>query len=263
MTFSVPKDHPRYHSLVQRHRIEDGVLSGVTTPTGLIAHGRGEAYDYLLGERTHDFSESACRAAAAALLNARKAVISVNGNTAMLVAEEMIDLSNAAPALLEINIFHESPERRDRIAERFRSLGADILGTRPDAVIPGLSSARAQVDSRGMLDADVVLVSLEDGDRTAALVAAGKTVIAIDLNPLSRTPQTAQIAIVDNVSRAFPLIQHYTSELRSWSPEQRARLISEFDNRAALVAAEAAIRKGFRPPDANEHDESIRATEKR
>ena len=33
------------------------------------------------------------------------------------------------------------------------------------------------------MKADTVLVPLEDGDRTEALVKMGKTVVAIDLNP--------------------------------------------------------------------------------
>ena len=34
----------------------------------------------------------------------------------------------------------------------------------------------------------------------------GKQVIAIDLNPLSRTAQTAHITIVDELTRCLPLI---------------------------------------------------------
>ena len=39
-----------------------------------------------------------------------------------------------------------------------------------------------------------------------ALVKMGKQVIAIDLNPLSRTAQTAHITIVDELTRCLPLI---------------------------------------------------------
>ena len=49
----VPTSHPRYESLRLRDAIVAGVKRGVTSEHGLIAHGRGEAYDYLLGERTH------------------------------------------------------------------------------------------------------------------------------------------------------------------------------------------------------------------
>ncbi len=244
MTFSVPKDHPRYASLLARDLLEQGVNAGITTLTGLVAHGRGEAFDYLLGEQSGEFSRQACRAAAATLLGSRKSVISINGNSAMLVPAEMISLARAAGAFLEINIFHDTGDRRKRIAERFRSLGADVLGEAPDAFIPGLSSHRARVDSRGMLDADVVLVSIEDGDRTEALVQGGKVVIAIDLNPLSRTPQMSQIPIIDNVQRAFPLLEQYYRELRTATPGTANSWLEQFDRRAALRAAELQIRRG-------------------
>jgi 4-phosphopantoate--beta-alanine ligase len=48
-----------------------------------------------------------------------------------------------------------------------------------------------------------VLVPLEDGDRCEALISLGKQVIAIDLNPLSRTSKTATVTIVDDVARAM------------------------------------------------------------
>ena len=53
---------------------------------------------------------------------------------------------------------------------------------------------------------DVVLVPLEDGDRTIALKKAKKKIITFDLNPLSRTARTADITIVDNVTRAMKLL---------------------------------------------------------
>ena len=51
-----------------------------------------------------------------------------------------------------------------------------------------------------------VLVPLEDGDRTIALKKAKKKIITFDLNPLSRTAATADITIVDNVTRAMKLL---------------------------------------------------------
>ena len=57
----VPEDHPRYESLLTRHRIEAGVDRGITSKQGLIAEGRGEAFDYLLGERTIDSADAALR----------------------------------------------------------------------------------------------------------------------------------------------------------------------------------------------------------
>ena len=81
-----------------------------------------------------------------------------------------------------------------------------VLGTKPfeESVINDLSSNRRYVDPNGIKIADVVLVPLEDGDRTEALKKEGKTVITIDLNPLSRTAQQADITIVDNIIRVIP-----------------------------------------------------------
>ena len=69
-----------------------------------------------------------------------------------------------------------------------------------------IDSARRIVDKNGIFSADVVLVPLEDGDRTIALKKAKKKIITFDLNPLSRTSQTADITIVDNVTRAMKLL---------------------------------------------------------
>jgi 4-phosphopantoate--beta-alanine ligase len=74
---------------------------------------------------------------------------------------------------------------------------------RPTRRIPGLPSDRAWVDENGILLADVCLIPLEDGDRTEALQRLGKRVIAIDLNPLSRTAQRADLTIVDELTRAL------------------------------------------------------------
>ena len=48
----IPKDHPRYKSLMTREYLVQMVNEGLVTPTGLISHGRGEAYDYLMGEKS-------------------------------------------------------------------------------------------------------------------------------------------------------------------------------------------------------------------
>ena len=76
----VPPSHPRYLSLMAREKIVRGVERGITSLHGLIAHGRGEAFDYLLGEVTHRFAADAVEAGCAMLLTASHPVISVNGN---------------------------------------------------------------------------------------------------------------------------------------------------------------------------------------
>ena len=68
----IPLDHPRYHSLMTREKLVDGYKKGLVAEAGLIAHGRGEAFDYLIGEKTQPFGEAAEKAVAAALLPVRK-----------------------------------------------------------------------------------------------------------------------------------------------------------------------------------------------
>ena len=46
----IPKDHPRYQSLFTREKIIERMHKRIVAEAGLIAHGRGEAFDYLLGE---------------------------------------------------------------------------------------------------------------------------------------------------------------------------------------------------------------------
>ncbi|MBW2988854.1 hypothetical protein KY358_00895, partial [Candidatus Woesearchaeota archaeon] len=79
---AVPKSHPRYESLKTRDVIAEGVKNGITSIHGLMAHGRGEAFDYLIGEKTRSFAMKAIGASASLLLQAKHPVISVNGNAA-------------------------------------------------------------------------------------------------------------------------------------------------------------------------------------
>jgi len=241
----VPEDHPRYQSLLTRHRIEDGVEKGITSKQGLIAEGRGEAFDYLLGEETIPSADAAERAAAAQLLLADHPVLSVNGNVAALVAPEIVDLAAAVDADIEINLFHRTEERMEAIAAHLREHGADeVKGLTADGRIPNLSHERAKVDADGIGAADVVVVPLEDGDRAEALAAEGKTEIVIDLNPLSRSAQTAAIPIVDNIIRAVPNMAEHATELQDADRETLEPILDEFDSEDALAAAEAAIRDG-------------------
>ncbi|MBN1761567.1 MAG: phosphopantothenate/pantothenate synthetase [Methanomicrobia archaeon] len=202
--FRVPESHPRYKSLVKRERIVEGIEAGITSRQGLIAHGRGEAFDYLLGERTLPSVMRATEAAAALLLRAKKPVISVNGNVAALVPEQVIELSELLNAPLEVNIFYWTEERVRKIKEHLERHGAtNVLGVKADARIPGIEHARARVDADGIYDADAVLTPLEDGDRCEALIAMGKKVVTIDLNPVSRTSRHATVSIVDDIERAL------------------------------------------------------------
>ena len=78
----IPKSHPRAKSLLIREKLVEGFDDGLVAKEGLLAHGRGEAFDYLLGEKTANFAKKAIQAAAASLLLADIPVISVNGNIA-------------------------------------------------------------------------------------------------------------------------------------------------------------------------------------
>lgn len=234
----VPKDHPRAESLELREKIWLGIESNVVSPMGMIAHGRGEAFDYLIGEKTIEPAEGAIKAAAAALLLARHPIISVNGNTAVLVPKELAKLSEVTGAKLEVNLFHRSSERELAIQKILLKAGAEeVLGVNGNASaqIPELSSLRRKVDPQGILAADVVLVPLEDGDRTEALMRMGKTVIAIDINPLSRTAMKASITIVDNVVRALPLLVEACSQLGHLDLRSLGKLVQHYDNRRNLA----------------------------
>ena len=46
----IPDSHPRKNSLESRQKIVDGSSRGLLADSAMIAHGRGEAFDYLLGE---------------------------------------------------------------------------------------------------------------------------------------------------------------------------------------------------------------------
>ena len=199
-----PKNHPRYKSLLAREKLVEA--EDVVAKQGLIAHGRGEAFDYLLGEQTCPSAMSAINAAASLIRKASNPVISVNGNVVALAAREIAHLSEASGARVEVNLFHRTPERVADLVKMMDDVGIQALGMNSDDSIPGLSSERAKCCSEGIGSADVVLVPLEDGDRCQALVKMGKQVIAIDLNPLSRTAQTAHITIVDELTRCLPLI---------------------------------------------------------
>jgi 4-phosphopantoate--beta-alanine ligase len=232
----ISKDHPRYRSLAIRERIAELSKEGIVADTGLIAHGRGEAFDYLLGERTVVEGEIAERVAAAHLLEAVNPVLCVNGNTAALCASEMISLAKAIPARIEVNLFHRSDSRVDKVCEFMESMGAEgVLGRQSNARLEGIASERALCTEEGVFNADVVLVPLEDGDRAEALVGAGKGTIAIDLNPLSRTSRTATVTVVDEVTRALPNIERFVNDLRE-DPAERRRLIGTFDNMENLKA---------------------------
>jgi 4-phosphopantoate--beta-alanine ligase len=229
----IPADHPRYRSLVARERLTECVKKGIVSMEGLAAHGRGEAFDYFLGERTTKSAFLAERTAAALLLSARHPVISVNGNTAALAAHQIAALQKASGAMVEVNLFHRTEERVHLIEDLLRSAGADVFSGPAERLLP-LSHDRAWCRREGIFSADVILVPLEDGDRCEALVGMGKTVIAIDLNPLSRTSRRATLTIVDELTRALPAITDACGDTTS---VERRMLLTSLDNNYLLSEA--------------------------
>ncbi len=182
----------------------------------------------------------AIEAAAAALLTAKYPVISVNGNAAALDAKDIVKLAEVAEAKIEVNLFYRSAEREIAIKKLLEEAGAKQVlgvGNAASARIVEIGSERRRVDPAGILVSDVVLVPLEDGDRTEALVKMGKKVIAIDLNPLSRTAQFATITIVDNIVRAMPALVETAEKLKQEDKSKLESILSNFDNKKNLGEA--------------------------
>lgn len=241
----VDNKHPRAVSLKIRDKIVRGVEQGITSIYGLVAQGRGEALDYLIGEKTQDFAEEAINASAAALLLAKYPVISINGNSTALSAKEFIILAKLLNCPIEVNLFHRTRKREKAIRDYLKKLGAgQIVGVGKDAAveIEGIASKRKFVSPVGIKKADVVFVPLEDGDRTENLIKAGKKVIAIDLNPLSRTAQKADFTIVDNIIRAMPEVTKKIKEYKNTDKETLKKIIKNYDNKIILQQAIEKIR---------------------
>jgi 4-phosphopantoate--beta-alanine ligase len=218
----IPESHPRRESLLSRQKLVDAASKGMLAESALIAHGRGEAFDYLLGEKTCDSARLAIMETAYRLLNSEKCVISVNGNTVALAGPQLIACAAVLGCPIEVNIYYRTPKRMEvllstlmeqqqlalKLYPQIKNKITDvkILGGNPDGRIPNLEGPRANCHSDGILSADTILVPLEDGDRCEALIAMGKTVCVIDLNPLSRTAQMATVTIVDELTRCVPIL---------------------------------------------------------
>lgn len=229
--------HPRAESLRVREQLVEGFKAGLVVPEGLAAHGRGEAFDYILGEQTTEQARRATEAAAAMLLLAKHPVISVNGNVVALVPAEIVELAKVTNVKIEVNLFHDSARREAAISKWLRRHGAkEVLGTERkfSTRIKEVHSDRRKIDRRGIAAADVVLVPLEDGDRTEALKRLGKRVITIDLNPMSRTAQAADVTVVDNIVRAMPLLVKTVKRLSHQPRVRFSEKVKNFDNKANL-----------------------------
>ncbi|AEF97180.1 4-phosphopantoate--beta-alanine ligase [Methanotorris igneus] len=235
----IPKSHPRYESLLKREKIVEALDKGILAKAGLIAHGRGETFDYLIGEKTTDIALESIKAAAALLVLAENPVISVNGNTVALAKEDVVKLAKELNGKIEVNLFYRTREREEKIKKEFekeiengeiRLLGVDDANKQ----IPNLDSLRGKVSEEGIYTADVVLVPLEDGDRTEALIMMGKKVISIDLNPLSRTARKSTITIVDELTRCLPLLIKYVREYKNKSRDELEDIVNNYNNKENL-----------------------------
>ena len=236
----IPRDHPRYQSLITRERIIDGMHKRIVAEAGLLAAGRGEAFDYLLGEETPPFALEQERLAIIYLLLAKKPVISVNGNVAVLCPEEIIELGKLINAPLEINLFYRTRERELAIETAMKEAGAEkLLGIDPkrQTTIEEISHQRRIVDVNGIAISDCVFVPLEDGDRTQALKHLQKEVVTVDLNPLSRTSLAASVSITNNISRAVTEMVDIARELKNLPIEELLVERSKLDNRKLLKTA--------------------------
>ena len=236
----IPKSHPRLNSLLIREKLVKGFDDNLVAKEGLLAHGRGEAFDYLIGEKTSKSAKEAIKAAAFMLKNAENSVISVNGNFAALCPTEIVQLAKTTNSKIEVNLFYSSEKRKKAITKILRKSGAkEILGLnkKSSTKLLGIDSTRRIVDKNGIFSADVVLVPLEDGDRTIALKKAKKKIITFDLNPLSRTAQTANITIVDNVTRAMKLLVIES--------KKKKRKLSKYDNKKNLKVSIIEIKKNL------------------
>ena len=229
---NIPKSHPRYESLKYRHKIIEGMKNLVVAEAGLIAHGRGECFDYILGERSNESAKKAIRAAVSLLLIAKRPIISVNGNIAALVPKELVKLSQLVKAPLEINLFYQKEGRIEAIKNILEKAGAtNIRGILKDKMkeIEGLESNRRFVDA--IIEGDVIFIPLEDGDRTEALKKMNKKIIAVDLNPISRTALNADITIVDNIIRVLPEMIKIGEKLKKLPKEELGKIATIFDNK--------------------------------
>ena len=233
----IPKTHPRYESLLLREKIVKASEKGYLADSAMIAHGRGEAFDYLIGERTTYPAKRAMYVAVAALLLSDNPVISVNGNATALAIDEIIELAREINAKIEINLFYRTDERVEIITSMFRDRGyKEILGTLDDDIeyLAEIKNNRASASKTGIYTADTILIPLEDGDRAEILKKSGKNIITIDLNPLSRTSKMSDVSIMDNIVRAIPFMTKIAKDLKTQDKKVLMDMVNDFDNEENL-----------------------------
>ena len=233
----IPKSHPRYESLLLRDKIVKASEKGYLADSAMIAHGRGEAFDYLIGEKTTYPAKRAMYVAVAALLLSKNPVISVNGNATALAIDEIIDFARTIDAKIEINLFYRTDERVKLLTTLYRDHGyKEILGSLDDEIeyLNDIKNNRASASKTGIYTADTILIPLEDGDRAEILKKSGKNIITIDLNPLSRTSKMSDVSIMDNIVRAIPFMTKIAEDLKTQDKKVLIEMVNDFDNEENL-----------------------------
>lgn len=241
----IPKSHPRYESLLLRDKIVKAAEKGYLADSAMIAHGRGEAFDYLIGEKTTYPAKRAMYVAVAELLLSDNPVISVNGNATALAIDEIINFAKAINAKIEINLFYRTDERVRLLTTLYKDHGyKDILGGLDDDIeyLNDIKNNRASASKTGIYTADTILIPLEDGDRAEILKKSGKKIITIDLNPLSRTSKMSDISIMDNIVRAIPFMTKIASDLKTQDKNMLVEMVKEFDNDENLKESKEQIK---------------------
>lgn len=241
----IPKSHPRYESLLLRDKIVKASEKGYLADSAMIAHGRGEAFDYLIGEKTTYPAKRAMYVAVAALLLSKNPVISVNGNATALAIDEIIDFARTIDAKIEINLFYRTDERVKLLTSLYRDHGyKEILGSLDDEIeyLNDIKNNRASASKTGIYTADTILIPLEDGDRAEILKKSGKNIITIDLNPLSRTSKMSDVSIMDNIVRAIPFMTKIAEDLKTQDKKVLIEMVNEFDNEENLKESIAQIK---------------------
>ena len=244
----IPKSHPRYESLLLRDKIVKAAEKGYLADSAMIAHGRGEAFDYLIGEKTTYPAKRSMYVAVAALLLSNNPVISVNGNATALAIDEIIELANAVNAKIEINLFYRTDERVELLTALYRDHGyKEILGSLDDDIeyLNDIKNNRATASKTGIYTADTILIPLEDGDRAEILKKAGKNTITIDLNPLSRTSKMSDVSIMDNIVRAIPFMTKIAEDLKTQDRDVLIEMVNDFDNDKNLKEYLEQIKRGL------------------
>src|SRR5438477_302099 len=148
----IPKSHQRYDSLMRRETLVRAWKAGIVVPEGLIAHGRGEAFDYLYGADVVLVPlEDGDRAEA--LVRMEKVVISVDLNpfsrTTRTASIPVVD--ELSRALLNIHRFaHELRDDPKEITRLTRTYDKDRnMAALYSFLRLGLSGVRGTGGTRG------------------------------------------------------------------------------------------------------------------